>query len=301
MSIEAVPLSPGGLPVSRLVQGFWRLARWELSPAALVELVEECLELGLTTMDHAAVYGGYSAEERFGEALALRPDLRDRMQIVSKCGIRMAHERRPEHGLSHYDTGRAHIVASAEDSLRNLRTDRLDLLLIHRPDPLLDADEVAAAFDELRRAGKVLHFGVSNFTPPQLELLLARVPDLATNQIEVSVTALGAFADGSLDQLQRLRLRPMAWSPLGGGSLFGEDERAVRVRKALGSVGGELGGASPDQVALAWLLAHPSGIVPVLGTGKPERIRSAAAAVKLKLTREQWFSIWIASTGRPVP
>jgi len=301
VSVEPVLLSPRGPRVSRLVQGFWRLARWELSPAALVDLVEECLELGITTMDHAAVYGGYSAEQRFGEALALRPELRERMQIVSKCGIRMVHERRPEHRVTHYDTGRAHVLASVEDSLRQLRTDHLDLLLIHRPDPLMDADEVAAAFDELRRAGKVLHFGVSNFTPPQLELLLSRVPDLATNQIEVSATELSAFGDGRLDQLQRLRLRPMAWSPLGGGSLFGDGERAQRVRAALEAVGGDLGGAPADQVALAWLLAHPSGMVPVLGTGKRDRIRSAAAAAGLRLTREQWFSIWIASTGTGVP
>jgi predicted oxidoreductase len=301
VSVETVSLSAPGPQVSRLVQGFWRLARWQLTAAALVELIEDCLELGITTMDHAAVYGGYSAEALFGEALGLRPDLRARMQIVSKCGIRMVHKRRPEHGVTHYDTSRGHIVASVEDSLRNLRTDHLDLLLIHRPDPLLDADEVAAAFDELKRAGKVLHPGVSNFTPPQFELLHARVPDLATNQIEISVTELGGFGDGSLDQLQRLRLRPMAWSPMGGGTLFGDGERARRVRRALETVGQELGGAGVDQVALAWLLAHPSGIVPVLGTGKRERIRSAAGAVELKLTREQWFSIWIASTGTGVP
>jgi predicted oxidoreductase len=259
------------------------------------------VELGITTMDHAAVYGGYSAEERFGEALALRPQLRDRLQIVSKCGIRMRHPRRPEHTLSHYDTSGDHIVASAEQSLRNLRTDRLDLLLIHRPDPLLDADEVAAAFDRLRSDGKVLHFGVSNFKPPQLELLLARVPGLVTNQIEVSATELGAFGDGRLDQLQRLRLRPMAWSPLGGGSLYAPGERQERVRAALESMGEALGGAGADQVALAWLLAHPSGMVPVLGSGKRERIRSAAAAASLSLTREQWFSSWIASTGSALP
>lgn len=300
MSVETVSLSAKGPRVSRLVQGFWRLARWDMGPDALVALVEECLELGITTMDHAAVYGGYSAEARFGAALRSRPGLRDQMQIVSKCGIRMVHESRPEHRIGHYDTSRTHIVESAEESLRKLRTDRLDLLLIHRPDPLLDADAVAAAFDDLRRAGKVLHFGVSNFTPPQLELLLDRVPDLVTNQVEASVTALGAFADGTLDQLQRLRLRPMAWSPLGGGALFGDGERAVRVRGALEAVGEALGGAGADQVALAWLLAHPSGIVPVLGTGRRERIRTAAEAARLSLTREQWFSIWIASGG-PVP
>jgi len=300
VKVGEVSLAAKGPRVSRLVQGFWRLARWDLTPGALVELVEECLELGITTMDHAAVYGGYSAEERFGAALASRPELRDRMRIVSKCGIRMVHQSRPEHRIGHYDTSRAHIVESAENSLRRLRTDRLDLLLIHRPDPLLEADAVAAAFDALRTAGKVLHFGVSNFTPAQLELLLDRVPDLATNQVEVSVTELGAFGDGTLDQLQRLRLRPMAWSPLGGGALFGDGERAVRVRRALESVGEALGGAGADQAALAWLLAHPSGIVPVLGTGKRERIRAAAEAARLTLTREQWFSIWIASGG-PVP
>jgi predicted oxidoreductase len=225
------------------------------------------------------------------------------MQLVTKCGIKLVSERRPAHGLKHYDTSRAHIVASVENSLRALHTDRLDLLLIHRPDPLLDADEVARAFAELRQAGKVLHFGVSNFTPGQFELLASRLEfPLVTNQVELSVMHLDALHDGTADQCQRLGIAPMAWSPLGGGRLFRADgEQAVRVRRALETVGEALGGATADQVALAWILRHPARFLPILGTGRLDRIRRAAEAEGLALSREQWFTIWTASAGHEVP
>jgi len=184
-----------------------------------------------------------------------------------------------------------------------LRTDRLHRLLIHRPDPLLDPDEVAEAFAELRRAGKVLHFGVSNFTPSQFELLASRMDfPLVTNQVEISVLHMDTLHDGTLDQCQRLGIAPMAWSPLGGGRLFrGEDEQATRLRRALSAVGEALGGASLDQVALAWLLRHPARILPILGSGKVERIRKAVHAEDLQLSREQWFAIWSASKVEDVP
>lgn len=303
MTVSQIDVTEKGPRFSRLVAGMWRLASWCLSDAELLDLIHACLDLGITTFDHADIYGDYTCEELFGRALALEPSLRDKMQLVTKCGIKLVSPNRPAHRLKHYDTGRAHIVASAESSLRMLGTDYLDLLLIHRPDPLLDADEAVEAFAALRRAGKVLHFGVSNFTPWQFDLLDSRLDfPLVTNQVEVSVLHLDALHDGTLDQCQQLGLAPMAWSPLGGGRLFrSEDEQAVRVRRALADVGEELGGASPDQVALAWLLRHPARIVPVLGTGKVERIQSAAQAEALTLSREQWFAIWTASTGREVP
>jgi predicted oxidoreductase len=190
-----------------------------------------------------------------------------------------------------------------DNSLRELSCGYLDLLLIHRPDPLMDADEVASAFCALRASGKVRHFGVSNFGPSQLELLASRLDfPLVTNQIEISVLKLDAMLDSTLDQCQRLRIAPMAWSPLGGGRLFdGEEERLVRVRTALSSVVEEIDGASLDQAALAFLLTHPARIVPVVGSGKIERLRAAAAADAMRLTRQQWFSIWRASTGADVP
>jgi predicted oxidoreductase len=280
-----------------------RLAEWGLTARELLGLVERCLDLGLTTFDHADIYGGYTCEARFGEALALAPGLRQRMQLVTKCGIKLVSANRPAHQRHIYDTGRAHILASAEASLRQLRVDDLDVLLIHRPDPLMDADEIAEAFASLRQAGKVRHFGVSNFTPDQFELLRERLPfPLVTNQIEASVLRLEPFLDGTLDQAQRLRCAPLAWSPLAGGRLFaGGEPRAERVRAALEEVGRQLGEAALDQVALAWLLRHPARIVPVLGTGKIERLAAAVAALELQLTREQWFAVWTASAGADIP
>jgi predicted oxidoreductase len=296
----------GGPALSRLVLGLWRLAEPRgpgQSPAEVLRLVEGCLEIGLTTFDHADIYGDYSCESIFGRALAQQPGLRPRMQLISKCGIKLVSDKHPEHRLNHYDTGRDHILAAAEQSLRRLGTDYLDLLLIHRPDPLMDADEVAEAFSRLRQAGKVRHFGVSNFHPWQFNLLASRLDfPLVTNQVELSVLHLAPLHDGTLDQCQQRRIRPMAWSPFGGGRLFGgEDDQARRVRQVLTDIGRDAGGWQPDQVALAWLLRHPAGVMPVLGTGRLERVRRAAAALSLELDRQQWFEIWRASTGQEVP
>jgi predicted oxidoreductase len=281
--------------------GLWRLPDWGLESTAIVRLIETCLDLGITTFDHADIYGMYAVEELFGSALALAPGLRKRMQIVTKCGIRLACDARPEHTFTYYDTCAAHVVRSVDNSLRLLHTDHLDVLLIHRPDPLMNADELAQVFEELRQAGKVLHFGVSNFTPLQFELLASRTR-LVTHQVEVSLLKLDAFLDGTLDQCQARRIVPMAWSPLSGGRLFdASDERAVRVVRELVSIGAELEGATPDQIAFAWLLAHPARIVPVVGSGKLYRIRAAADATALALSREQWFRLWTASTGEGVP
>jgi predicted oxidoreductase len=222
---------------------------------------------------------------------------------VTKCGIKLVSQHRPEHTIKYYDTSRDHIVASVENSLQMLRTDYIDILLIHRPDPLMDADEVAEAFTALRTSGKVLHFGVSNFLPGQFELLASRIAfPLVTDQVEISVLNLEHFEDGTIDFCQKEGIVPMAWSPLGGGCLFsGEDGRARRVRTVLHEIGDSFGGASIDQVALAWLLHHPSRIIPVLGTGRIDRVRQSIQAESLSLSREQWFKIWSASTGSEVP
>ena len=302
MAVPRIQLADSGPEISRLALGLWRLDGWGLGAEGTLALIEAALDAGITTFDHADIYGDHTCEGLFGRALARRPELRDRMELVTKCGIQLVSGRRPGRSLKHYDTSRRHILESVETSLRELRTDRVELLLLHRPDPLLDPDEVGAAFEELRDAGKVLHFGVSNFSAPQLEALAARLPvPLVTNQIEISPLALGAWRDGTLDQCQRLRLAPMAWSPLAGGRLFhGEDERAKRVRWMLGELAAELD-AAPDQVALAWLLAHPAGIVPILGSGKVDRLRAGAAACDLALDRQRWFRLWTASTGEDVP
>jgi predicted oxidoreductase len=303
MTIPQLELAKGGPRCSRLALGLWRLASWRLSDAEILDLVPACLDLGITTFDHADIYGDYTCEALFGKALAQSPSLRDRMQLVTKCGIKLVSANRPENTIKHYDTSQGHIIGSVDNSLKMLRTDRIDLLLIHRPDPIMDPDQVARAFSALKRAGKVLHFGVSNFTPSQFELLASRLDfPLVTNQVELSVLNMQVLHDGTVDQCLRLGISPMAWSPLGGGRLFQDDSKqAGRLRRALRAVGGQLGAPSMDQVALAWILRHPARIVPVLGTGKIYRIQRAALAVGLELSREQWFALWAASTGEEVP
>ncbi len=298
-----IQLAAGGPTFSRTIPGMMRLNQWGMNKAAIADWIQGCLDMGVTTFDHADIYGRYTCETLFGEALAIRPELRDRIEIVTKCGIKLVSPNRPEHHLPHYDTSTAHILASVENSLHELHTDRIDLLLIHRPDPLMDADAVAEAFTRLRAAGKVLHFGVSNFTPFQLDLLASRLDfPLVANQVEISVMHMDALHDGTLDHCQQHRITPMAWSPVGGGALFvGAGEQETRLRNAIEEIGAALGGAALDQVALAWLLALPSHPLPVLGTGKLERVRAAVEAESLVLTRQQWFTIWKASAGHNVP
>ncbi|MGB3617347.1 MAG: aldo/keto reductase [Catalinimonas sp.] len=298
-TVPTTPLCDGGPHVSTLIWGLWRLTDWNLRPVELRRRVDHCLDRGITTFDHADIYGSYEEEEAFGRALAEAPYDRAAVQFVGKCGIRMVSPQRPAHGLTHYDTSAAHITRSVERSLTNLRTDYLDLLLLHRPDPLLDADEVAEAFDRLHLAGKVRHFGVSNFLPHQYDLLNHRLETpLVTNQLEFSASQHAAWYDGTLDHAQRLRYRPLAWSPLGGGALFQEESPLLSVLRA---VGAELGNRTADQVALAWLRRHPSHPIPILGTGRLERIDAAVAALDLELSREQWFRIWTAAEGHGVP
>lgn len=305
--VPSLALHTAGPVVSRLILGAWRLADWQQSPAETLSLIQQCLEWGITTFDHADIYGDYTCEALFGTALKAKPNLRSQLQLITKCGIKLVSKNRPNHTLKSYDTSYDHILASVDTSLRNLQTDYLDVLLIHRPDPLMDADGTAAAFTHLKQVGKVLHFGVSNFSPSQFDLLASRLAfPLVTNQIEISVMHLNAFTDSTLDHSQRLRIAPLAWSPLAGGRLFQDDSsQAARVRQALSAIAKQLSASSTsvtiDQVAFAWLLSHPANIVPILGTGNPERIHAAIAAIDLKLTREQWFAIWTASTGTEVP
>jgi predicted oxidoreductase len=297
-----IQLCNDGPTLSRIVAGMMRLHEWGMDAAALLDFIHGCLDLGITTFDHADIYGSYTCEALFGEALMAEPSLRERIELVTKCGIQLVSPNRPGNRVHHYDTSRDHIITSAESSLRNLRTDRLDLLLIHRPDPLMDADEMAGALTELRASGKVLHCGVSNFMPWQFHLLQSRLDfPLVTNQIELSVLRLEPLHDGTLNQLQRLRVAPMAWSPVAGGHLFNpQNERAARVVGALERISREMS-ASVAQVALAWLMRHPAQVLPVLGTGKIERLREAVVAETITLDRQQWFAIWEASSGHEVP
>jgi predicted oxidoreductase len=286
--------------MSRIVAGAWRMSEWDWTPQERLRWIEQCIELGVTTFDHADIYGGYTVEQLFGEALALAPALREQMQLVSKCGICLTSPERPAHRVKHYDTSTAHIISSAENSLRMLGTDRLELLLIHRPDALMDADAVAAAFTHLQLTGKVRHFGVSNFSPFQFELLQSRFP-LVTNQIELHPLHLAPLHDGTLDQCQQRRIQPMIWSPLAGGRLMtGEDAVARRVQAALTAVGARHG-VSAATVAFAWLLRHPSRPIPVAGSRRIDAMREAVAALDVTLDAQDWTEIWEAGSGHAVP
>ena len=286
--------------LSPIVAGLWRLNEWGLDVPARVRWIEQALDLGITSFDHADIYGGYSVEAAFGEALAAAPALRQRMQIVTKCGIKLKHPARPGHALKSYDTSRAHVLASVDESLRALHTDHVDLLLIHRPDALMDPDELADAFNHLRAEGKVLAFGVSNHSPQQLAMLHRRHA-LVCNQVEFSPLQMRALADGTLDQCTDLGLQPMLWSPLGGGRLFtGQDEQARRVRAALQSLA-HIHGVSLSTMAYAWLLRHPSKPVPITGSGRIQALAEAVAALPLRLSAEDWYSVWQASMGQEVP
>ncbi|KVH39988.1 aldo/keto reductase [Burkholderia cepacia] len=300
-----ISMGADAVPFSRIVFGMWRIGDWALSIRERRALIEAALELGVTSFDHADIYGDYTAEGLFGDVLADAPHLRERMQIITKCGIRLVSARRPAHGIKHYDTRAAHVVASVEQSLRALRTDRLDLLLLHRPDPLLDADEVAATFDALRRDGKVRAFGVSNFTPAQAALLQDRMAahgmSLATNQVECSLLHLAPLDDGTFDQAQRWRCPPMLWSPLAGGRLLTEaSPAATRVRERAARIGDALG-VPATTVLFAWLLALPCRPLPIVGSSRIAALREAVAATRLALGREHWFELLDAARGVEVP
>ena len=287
------------LALSPIVAGLWRLTEWKLDVPARVRWIEQALALGITTFDHADIYGDYRAEALFGEALQAAPALRGRMQLVSKCGIRLRSAQRP-YRAKYYDTSAAYVRTQVEQSLRNLHTEQLDLLLIHRPDYLMDAAALAQTFAALTREGKVAHWGVSNHTPSQFALLQQHHP-LLTNQLELSPLALHALDDGTLDQAQALGLRPMIWSPLSGGRLFnGDDAQALHVREAMTPIAARLG-ISLATLACAWILRHPSRPHPITGSGRLDGLREAVAALDVMLDVEDWYAIWAASKGRPVP
>ncbi|EKO3869241.1 aldo/keto reductase family oxidoreductase [Vibrio harveyi] len=301
--VAKVVTAPNGPEFSELVQGYWRAVDWGMTAQERLSFLKQHIELGITTVDHADIYGNYECEALFGEALALDKSVREQIQIVTKCDINLCGDKTPERKINHYDTSAAHIYQSVNNSLERLNVDEIDVLLIHRPDVLMDADEVAEAFSELHKVGKVKHFGVSNFTPRQFELLQSRLSKpLVTNQVEINPLNFEVAHDGTLDQMQTLRVRPMAWSCLGGGSIFtGDTEQAVRVRNELEMIREEVGVNSIDEVIYAWVRRLPSKPMPIIGSGKIERVHSAVNALNIELTREQWYRVWVASKGHGVP
>lgn len=289
--MERLATHPQGPTFSRIISGAWR---WHtVSQDTVAKLIQTSLDEGITTFDHADIYGDHGNEEIFGNVLRKNAGLRSKMELVSKCGIKFSSPKRPKTSVKHYDTSREHIIWSVENSLKMLGTDRLEALLIHRPDPLMNPTEVAEAFDKLKQDGKVLHFGVSNFTPSQFVMLQSFLSfPLITNQIEISLSRLDPLFNGDLDLLMQLKTSAMAWSPLSGGKLnANEREKFSKASKY---------NASYSQLSLAWLLRHPSIIFPVIGTTKPERITEGAKAIDIKLDRQDWFEMLQWATGKEV-
>jgi predicted oxidoreductase len=291
---------PGGIELSRIVYGMWRVGDdSDTSPTHIRAKIEACLEQGITTIDQADIYGGYTAESLLGACLKENKGLRERIEIVTKCGIVAPVGRYADARVKHYDTTARHIAHSLETSLREMGTDRIDLLLIHRPDPLMDHHETARALDEAVASGKVRAVGVSNFRPWDWSLLQSAMSTpLATNQIEISLSAHNCFVNGDIGHLQENGIHPMAWSPLGGGSLVSEGGPSTVATTLKRHA--ELNGVDTAAVAVAWLLAHPVGILPVMGTNKIERISAFKDALKVKMDRETWFELYTAALGREV-
>lgn len=302
MTVNKVSMVPQGPEFSEIVQGYWRMGDWNRSAQEHLSFLKQHIELGVTTVDHAHVYGGDpSCEELFGQALALDPSVRNQIEIVSKCGIELvAHQRQ----VNHYDSTPIAIINSVETSLSRLGVESLDVLLIHRPDWLMDVDAIAECFGSLKKSGKVHHFGVSNFTASQFALLQSRLDTpLVTNQVEINPLNMEVTTDGSLDVLHQNRVRPMAWSCLAGGRIFSESsEQVVRLKSTLEQVAQELGAdGAIDQVLYAWCMVLPSKPVAIVGSGNIARVQAAIDSLKLKLSREQWYRIWVAANGFGVP
>lgn len=288
---------PGGVELSRIVYGMWRVGDdSDTSPSHIRAKIDACLAQGITTIDQADIYGGYTAEGLLGACLKDNPGLRDQIEIVTKCDIVAPAGRYATARVKHYDTSAAHIAKSIDFSLSEMATDHIDLLLIHRPDPFMDHEETGRALDDAVASGKVRSVGVSNFRPWDWSLLQSAMKTpLATNQIEISLQHHEPLTNGDMAFLQERGIPPMAWSPLGGGSLFQDGEpRATASRVAM------MNEVDEAAVAIAWLLAHPIGILPVMGTNRIDRIERFTDALKVKMDRETWFELYTAALGREV-
>lgn len=301
---ELVVLNMNHHPIqfSDFIIGTMRLGKWgaNFSTQQYHAFINGCLELGLKDFDHADIYGDYTTEKEFGEVLKSRPSLRQEIQITTKFGIKLVSPNHPSHNIKSYDTSRQHILNSVNNSLRQLNTDYIDVLLIHRPDILLNVHEIAETFAELKKAGKVLHFGVSNFKTWQFDLLNGLFP-LCTNQLEASILQLDSFHDGSIAHCQSLGISPTIWSPFGGGEIFTDSNspRIKRIKLAAKKLMDKYD-SGLDQILLAWLRKHPASLIPVLGSSKIDRIKSATESKKLNITREDWYELYCASTGEEV-
>lgn len=298
-----VNLTTEGPQLSRIIAGVMNWGVWgaQLSEQDMSKLIVDCCAMGVTTFDHADIYGMYTTEGEFGKAFQMTGLNREDVQYITKCGICLPSDTFPSFNIKSYNTTKEHIIQSVERSLSELKTDYIDVLLIHRPSPLLDPKIVADAIHQLKSEGKILHFGVSNFTPMQLDMLASYCP-IVTNQVEASVMATDVFLDGTLDHALQHRYLPMAWSPLGGGSLFSSTSEydLVSKRGRLLTVCDKLG-LELDDLCYAFLLHHPSRILPITGSSKIDRIKKAVSGMEIELSNQDWFMIWEACLGNEVP
>jgi predicted oxidoreductase len=287
------------IPFSKIIAGTMTWGIWgrNCSTEEMTALMHLCLESGISTFDHADIYGGYTTEKDFGKAFSESKINRSDIQLISKCGIQMISENR-NNTIKHYSYSKDYIIASAEQSLKHLHTDYLDLLLLHRPSPLMQADEIAEAVEKLKITGKILDFGVSNFTPSHCNLIETKTK-INYNQVEFSITNLEPMLDGSLDHMQTNRITPMCWSPL--GTVFRkDDEQSQRIQKTANELASKYE-VSNDIILLSWILKHPAGILPVCGTADKNRLSKLMQATTFEMELEDWFSLWTASTGNEVP
>jgi len=291
------------ITLSRIIYGAWR---WDACEPFQVswgrEIIETCLECEITSFDHADIYGDFRCEEYFGRVLKESSGLRDKLEIITKCGIQFPSSQRPGVEVKHYNTSADHIRLSVENSLRNFGTDFIDILLIHRPDPRMDFSDTAEGLESVVLSGKVKAVGVSNFLPWQFETLsnFLRFP-LVTNQVEFSALHLDPLYDGTIAQSQLRGFPITAWSPLGGGGLFsGTDERSLRLKSCLEELGSSQS-MNLAQTALAWILEHPAGILPVIGTNRPDRIREYAKSLDMNWELQDWYRVIEASEGKEIP
>ena len=288
------------LELSRIIYGMWRLADDENRDVSHVQQkVEACLAQGITSFDQADIYGDYESERLFGKLLKDAPQLLDKIEIITKCDIKLLTDKSPERVVKHYDTSAAHINQSVDNSLRLMNVDHIDMLLLHRPDPLMDHHETGSALDALIASGKIGSVGVSNFKPWDINLLQSAMSNpIVCNQIEISLLAHDAFTNGDVVYAQEKNIALMAWSPLAGGGLFDPSNKALLDK--LTAIG-ESQGYDASAVAVAWLLAHPAAILPVMGTNNLDRIATLGDACKVKLDRETWFVLYEMALGQEVP
>ena len=292
-------LNVQNMKLSKIIAGTMNWGIWDkkLNTQEMLQLIHVCVENKITTFDHADIYGGYTTEAEFGKAFGESKIDRNTIQLISKCGIQAIADNRNTK-VKHYDYSKKHIIWSVENSLKNLRTDYLDVLLLHRPSPLMIADEIAEAVEKLKTEGKILDFGLSNFTSFQTELILQKTT-VNYNQIQFSATHLEPMLDGSIDYMQVHNIRPMSWNPL--GSIFREDSEQTRRLKKLLATLVEKYHVGSDTILLSWILNHPSKVIPVAGTVNVARIQQLVKATELQLDLEDWFAIWSESIGKKVP